>query len=73
MEHYFSSTECEGELDVSEISVPVECGERELESLLMTSVLSCEDLITTSVDASGTSCPVPAEQLNRDCQVLALL
>ena len=38
----------------------------------MISVLSCEDIIATSVDASRTP-PLPAEQLNRDCQILALL
>ena len=39
----------------------------------MSSVLSCEDLIVTSMDASETSWQVQAEQLNRDCQILALL
>ena len=79
MEHYFSSIEYESvcEYDgptTSEISVPVECtfGEHEHESLPMTSVLSCEDIIATSVDASRTP-PLPAEQLNRNCQILALL
>ena len=76
MEHYFSYIECESGSDgptTSKFSVSVECGECEYESLPTTSVLSCEDLIATSVDASGTLCPVPAEQLNSDCQVLILL
>ena len=39
----------------------------------MTSVLSSEDPVVTSMDVSEIPCPVPGEQLNRDCQVLALL
>ena len=68
-----SSNECERESAASAISIPVECGEHESLPVTSTPFLSCESLRVNSVDTRGTSCQMPAEQLNKDCQILVML
>ena len=74
----FSSSECERESDgstASATSIPVEYGEHESLPMTSTQFLSCENLSVrvNSVNTRGISCPTPADQSNKDCQILAML
>ena len=58
----------------SATSIPVEYGEHESLPMTSTQFLSCENLSVrvNSVNTRGISCPTPADQSNKDCQILAM-